>query len=264
VATDFPVRAKAIAQEIASREVDLVGLQEAPLWTVGGKPRYDFLKILVRELRRQGERYRVARAQDEFEIDAPTDRGFGVHLKMRDAILARRGVKVRRALSGNFHELLTVPLVIGAVKVKRGWEAVDATVRGRSLRFVNFHAEAYSGGIAADQTRELLRRAAGSRKRETILVGDFNSDPRDRANAGGYLAALRAGFVETGHRQATCCQTEDLRNRRSQLDQWIDHILVRPRLRVVRQGVVGDRPRDRIHGLWPSDHAGVFATLRLR
>jgi endonuclease/exonuclease/phosphatase family metal-dependent hydrolase len=263
VATDFPTRAKAIAKEIAARHVDLVGLQEAPRWVVDGRTRYDFLKILVRALRKEGERYRVARAQGEFEITAPTDRGFEVHLKMRDAILARRGVKVRRTMSGNFHELLTVPLVIGDVKVKRGWEAVDFAVDGRRARFVNFHAEAYSGDIAADQTRELLRRAASSRKRPTILVGDFNSDPRNKASAGGYEAALGAGFVETGHRQLTCCQTEDLRNRRSQLDQWIDHILVRPKMKVVRQGVVGNRARDRIHGLWPSDHAGVFATLRL-
>jgi hypothetical protein len=26
---------------------------------------------------------------------------------------------------------------------------------------------------------------------------------------------------------------------------------------------VGDEPQDRIGGLWPSDHAGVVATLRL-
>ena len=37
----------------------------------------------------------------------------------------------------------------------------------------------------------------------------------------------------------------------------------RPALKTVKTRVVGNRPADRISGLWPSDHAGTVATLRL-
>jgi hypothetical protein len=37
----------------------------------------------------------------------------------------------------------------------------------------------------------------------------------------------------------------------------------RPSLKTVRTKAVGNRTQDRISGLWPSDHAGTVATLRL-
>ncbi len=53
-------------------------------------------------------------------------------------------------------------------------------------------------------------------------------------------------FVETGTRVATCCQNERLDNPTSELKTWIDHILVRPKLRVLRSEVIGNRRSDRV------------------
>jgi endonuclease/exonuclease/phosphatase family metal-dependent hydrolase len=49
----------------------------------------------------------------------------------------------------------------------------------------------------------------------------------------------------------------------SKLLRNIDHIMSRPSLKTVRTKAVGNRTQDRISGLWPSDHAGTVATLRL-
>jgi endonuclease/exonuclease/phosphatase family metal-dependent hydrolase len=178
-ATNFPVRAKGLAEEILQSEPDLVGLQEVALWRTAppslgpvfsGKPeattvKYDFLKLLLAQLNRKGNHYRPVVVQDEFDFEAPADAngqpgdgpggGRGVlanaevngRLTMRDVILKRlhSGVKTTNPQSANFSHLLVVK-VAGSkeISVTRGWTSVDATVRGsRKFHFVNTHLEAF-------------------------------------------------------------------------------------------------------------------------
>jgi hypothetical protein len=62
----------------------------------------------------------------------------------------------------------------------------------------------------------------------------------------------------------TCCQDADLLNDASDLTSRIDLILYDGAVEPLMGEVVGDEPADRIDsGLWPSDHAGVVATLRI-
>lgn len=73
------------------------------------------------------------------------------------------------------------------------------------------------------------------------------------------------------HKQGlTCCQEEDLGNRRSELEERIDMIfsLQRP-LRVLDMELLGNKKRDKTApppkgGLWPSDHAALAATLMFK
>jgi endonuclease/exonuclease/phosphatase family metal-dependent hydrolase len=136
-------------------------------------------------------------------------------------------------------------------------------VGGKRFRLIDPHPEAYSGDITGKEFSELVRTAAKSRTRQTIIAGDFNSGPAVSGKTAGYKAVIHAGFVDTGHSVFTCCQAEKLDNPVSKLDQWLDHIVARPRVKAVSSRVFGNRPSDRIGGLWPSDHAGVVATLRL-
>jgi endonuclease/exonuclease/phosphatase family metal-dependent hydrolase len=278
--TNFPLRARAIASEIDRTAPDLIGLQEVSLWrrTPDGVTNdvkdarrvvYDFLAILQRRLRARGLRYRVEVVQQEADFEVPTSEGYDLRLTMRDVILRRTGrrarVQVRRRLKGNYTTNLEVPIQGQTVTSLRGWTAVDARLRGRSFRFVNTHLEAFGAQIRADQAGELVAGPLAPASRPVILVGDLNSDPRDASADGlAFRRVADAGFVSAFDPfPATSGQSETLDNPVSTLRSFIDHILSRPRLRTVRSEVVGDEPQDRIGGLWPSDHAGVVATLRL-
>ncbi len=62
---------------------------------------------------------------------------------------------------------------------------------------------------------------------------------------------LDAKLGEVRHNLAAC----------ERLDSWIDHVVTRPRVRAIRSALVGDK---QVGGLYPSDHAGIAATLRLK
>jgi endonuclease/exonuclease/phosphatase family metal-dependent hydrolase len=282
---DFPTRAKAIAREIRRHKPDLIGLQEAARWmrgpdgvkdggtTPATQVVYDSTDVLLRELQALGQRYRVVRARDWFDYEAPTALNYDVRLIQRDVVLIRVGSKVRagKTFAKGFRDTFDPPTPVGVARQKRGYVGVDARLGNRRFRFVTTHLEAYDPAIGEKQAKQLLRNELASKRRASILVGDFNSDPKtggeDSRGAertpSAYNAIIDAGFFNPLPRRETCCFPEDLHNS-SKLDSWIDHIVVRPRGRVLRSSFVGSRTTDRSGGLWPSDHAGVAATLRLK
>jgi endonuclease/exonuclease/phosphatase family metal-dependent hydrolase len=284
LANNFPKRAKALAAEIRRAKPDLVGLQEATIWRRGAdgvkdgpqtpatRVVYDSTTALLKALKAAHAPYRVAVGRDWFDFEAPTALGYDVRVTQRNAILVRKGskVKIRKRFSGRFAHHFDPPTVRGAARQLRGWVGVDGTLAKRKFRFVDTHLEAYSPAIADQQMQELLARRGplGSKRRRAILVGDFNSAPGanpnnrgDSREASAYYSAVDAGFRNPLPRRNTCCFAEDLRSTADHLDTWIDHVLVRPRIKALRSGIVGRR---QVGGLYPSDHAGIFATLRLK
>lgn len=178
--TDFPRRARLLANEIRNRKPDLVGLQEVALWRTGapslapvlGGPKlasdvhYDFLQLLLGEINRdqgpKATRYRPVVVQQEFDFEAPADYngdptdgpdGLGGaeingRLTMRDVILARNKarVKTRKPRGGNFQNPLVLNVAGSPVPldVTRGWTSTVARVRGsKRFKFVNTHLEAF-------------------------------------------------------------------------------------------------------------------------
>jgi endonuclease/exonuclease/phosphatase family metal-dependent hydrolase len=278
--TNFPLRAKALAAEVAKTKPDIIGLQEVARYYRGADgvhdtvknattPLYDFLAIYRKELKARGLKYKVVSEQTELDIEVPSADGYDLRLKLGNAVLVKTGkgarVKFKKKLSGIFTDQLTVPLPDQSVKLSRGYAGMDGVVAGRKFRFIDPHAEAYSDEDATKQFQQLVKTAAKSRKMPIIMAGDFNSDPTaPGARAGGYNAVIDAGFKDTSGRQNTCCQVETVDNSPSQLKQWIDHIVVRPKAKVLKRQVIGNKLTDRIGGLWPSDHAGLVATLRLK
>jgi endonuclease/exonuclease/phosphatase family metal-dependent hydrolase len=275
--TNFPVRAKAIAKEITANRPDLVGLQEVAQWrrTPDGVTNdakdatvnvYDFLGLLQSALKARGASYRPAVVQTEADFEVPTAQNFDIRLTMRDVILVRKGVKVTKTLKGHYRHNLEVTIPTGKILSQRGWTAVDATAGGRKFRFVNTHLEAYGGQVRAKQAKELLAGPLKSRRTQAILAGDLNSAPTDKGDEALAYKAMRAGGFVDAFKKApkTSGQDEKLDNTTSKLQRYIDHIMSRPTLKTVRTKVVGNRPSDRVQNLWPSDHAGTVATLRLR
>jgi endonuclease/exonuclease/phosphatase family metal-dependent hydrolase len=269
-ASEPDARMRLVAREIAKAKPDLVGLQEVTLWRTGpkGDPApatevvVDYLATLRRELAAAGARYRVVADQRTLDLEGPSDGGVDVRFTDGNVVLARRGVKVRRARSSDFRHQLVIPTrAIGDVSVNRSFNQLDAVVRGARLHFVNAHLEAYSAASRLDQAKELAERALGSR-RQTVLVGDLNSGPdlpkpEDRPP---YEAIAKAGFKEARTARPQCCFTDDLRT--GAWDHVVDHVMTRPAVKLVRSFVTGLATTP--GGRHPSDHGGVVSVLRLK
>ena len=82
-----------------------------------------------------------------------------------------------------------------------------------------------------------------------------------------YQALIAGGLTDAWNKDDpgfTCCQDGDLRNPDSKLSFRIDLVLYRGDFHVENIELVGDKQADKttLSGLWPSDHAGVVATLQ--
>jgi endonuclease/exonuclease/phosphatase family metal-dependent hydrolase len=285
--TDFPTRAKLLAKEVKRVKPDFIGLQEVATWRRSTGPGdgqatpatqvvYDFLKTLRAELKRAGQRYRVAVSQQEANIEATIDAGFDVRLTMHDVILVkqRKGLKVTKALSGNFPTDLSVPTQGGPLTSTRGWTAVDAKLDGRRLRFVNTHLEAALDATRDAQAKELIASGALRTRNPLFVVGDFNSDPTGKESTRSGVDILKgAGLIDAwptlpGNDPGfSCClNNSDMSDTTpAGFDHRIDLIFVKPRQKALKGWVLGKTLRERAaNGLWPSDHAGVAIRFKWR
>jgi hypothetical protein len=274
-------RMAGIANYIDRARPDLVGLQEAVIWRTGGMlsgkaddVKYDFVKLLLNDLRKRGLDYRVVARCTNADLEFPA-RVNGSIKKLRmtdqDVILARnsRNVRILGGMGGNYKSTysLKIPGLGKRYDYKRGWTYVDAEVQGEPVRFVNTHLEVFDEDVQREQAKELLAGPARART-PVILVGDINADANRNAATYRLLresGGFRDAWADTRRDDpgTTCCQADDYRNSRSTLNRRIDVVLYRgPDLRATTADRFGDDPRDKTpSGLWPSDHAGVIADL---
>ncbi len=279
-ATNFAARAVGLAAEIKANRPELIGLQEAATWRSGpaGDPAaatkvdYDFTKLLLAALKKQGLKYSVLVDQTEFDFEAPTTTQ-DVRLTMHDVILVcgDSKLKIGKTSKARYKALVEIPTQAGLAKVYRGWTAVDASVGGRQFKFVNTHLEAYGAGVRESQAKELF--AAGgplsSKTKPAILLGDLNSDPTSGdAEADAYKVFTGAGMKDVfgTKRVQTFGMDEKLINPKPTSNVWIDHILYSPskNFSVRSKGIVGAKPFRKAAPLWASDHMGVVAKLRVK
>jgi len=278
-ANDFPARAGAIADEIAAARPDLVGLQEAMLFrtdvpadgpaTPAEDVAYDFVGLLVAALADRGLTYEAVSAftGTDAELPAGLPPAKDVRLTDRVVVLARADdvrprLKLSNPQSGAYPTALTVPTAAGPLTLPRGWASVDVKLRGRSFRFVTTHLEAFSGAVRNAEAAQLVAGPAAT-DLPVVLVGDMNSGPGMDMTAYGILTG--GGFEDawTGG-PLTCCHKVDLHDPSPAMTKRIDLVLTRGGFSTVAADVVGEDAADRTAGgLWPSDHAGVAATLRL-
>ena len=276
---DFSVRAVAIADEIARARPNVVGLQEVFLFETLGTDgqvhaAYDYRALLLDALADRGLVYEPVVILPLSTLAAPTANGPTVRVSDRQVILAREGIETANPQSDVFGPptcatdltcplLLKVPVLGQLVAVLRGWTSVDVVRHGITYRFVNAHLEAYHPLVRSAQAVELAVSLASAPER-IILVGDLNSTPGSE----GHLVMTLAGFTDAwdelrpAREGFTCCFAEDLAEDAS-LDERIDLVLTRGPLAPLTVVVVGDTEGDRLAGLWPSDHAGLVARVRL-
>lgn len=200
VASDIPQRAAGVADEIASRRPDVVGLQEVSVWRsapyadpTAMTVRYDALQSLLDALEAHGTPYDVVAVGQGFTNEAmpmPFVDASGLNLAVmsdRNVILVRRAavqqhrMSVANAQSHTFQVLLSLPLAYGTFTSVRSWSTVDVTVRGRTFRFANTHLEAWGFPPLKDQVRNPqameLAAALAESPYPVVLVGDINSRP---------------------------------------------------------------------------------------
>jgi endonuclease/exonuclease/phosphatase family metal-dependent hydrolase len=279
-ATKPQERAAAIAREIANRRPLVVGLQEASILRTGSvfpatTVRSDLLQLILSELAKLGEHYSAVAIVPGLDAEAPSTLGFDVRLTTQDAILARTDLppdefKLSNIQVQHFATNVTISSAIGPITIPRGWASVDIDVRGRMFRFVTTHLDV-TPPVQTAQAEELVQ-SAGNTRLPIVIAGDFNAtanDPTDPSFA-SYESVLDGGFMDAWIEEHprkpgfTCCQAPDLRNVKSSLNQRIDLIFFRGDFDVEDVQLVGNERGDRTpSGLWPSDHAGVAATLAI-
>lgn len=285
--TDFPRRAEAIADQIAEHSPDVVGLQEVALWQTGPlggalETRFDFLPILLDALARRGLGYRAVAVNTNFGTPQPVPISATRQASFvdRDVILVRSDLPASRLKASNprselFSATLTLPSAIGPIAVPRGWSSVDLKVRGTRVRVANTHLEAFGGPTVREpQGRELIAALSDS-PYPVIVLGDLNTCPQDTDPCtldSTYEDLTGAGYVDAWAERHgiaggwTSGQSASL-DGPDTISRRIDYVLHRgPGLRAAHVEVIGEEEADRTGGspsLWPSDHAGVVATVEL-
>lgn len=282
--TDFNVRAVALAREIIDADPDVVALQEASLWQSAPFDRpgdvtthYDFVAILLQELRRQGAPYDAAVVNPTFSGALPISPTTLGTFTDRNAIIVRADateIATANPTQGTYVAALQAPIGNSLVKFGRGWASVDVLVRDRWYTVIDTHLEAFAPSIREQQVDELVDLVEAARY-PVVLAGDLNVFPEGQrvVDAEEWQMLRAAGmadsWIEAGEAPAfTAGQSDDLDNVPSRLDNMVDFVLhgaIGTVEAVDGSGhIAGEELDDRTATdppLWPSDHAGVVVTL---
>jgi endonuclease/exonuclease/phosphatase family metal-dependent hydrolase len=294
LATDFPTRAGALADEIEQAHPDVVGLQEVTLWRdqtpsdiVSLSPVltpnatnvvFDFLAILQAELAARGIPYTAVSTSTNADAEAPRAGGgptgfVDLRITDRDVILVRSDLagKFTNPQHGNYEAALVLPSFAGDVVFTRGWASIDYRRDARTtVRIFDTHLEVESPAFAAAvqvlQGFEALAIIAAS-PYPVVALGDFNSPATGLVTPtyGNLTAVLDDAWVRAHPSDPglTCCQNELLSNPVDQSTSRIDLILTSEDWPVDRATVVGDEPFRTTPPLWASDHFGVTARITI-
>lgn len=255
---------------------------------------FDFLDLVVAALDEEGVEYVVASRTYTLEAELPmVTQSFTCapcdDLRFREsvAVLARSDVATSNAQQHLFDINMPVEVEGMTLYITKGWASVDADVKGTTYRFITTHlepADILPGHAIYEPVHQIQQAQAAQVIAAAIdgdvpvlVTGDLNTEPGGTSTA-AYGMFMDAGFVDTwlkGRDRGpgfTANQQADLANAESQLWHRIDYVLYRdaftargvPLRGSVHASVIGEEPGDRTtSGLWPSDHAGVAAVLRM-
>lgn len=259
----------------------------------------DFYSVLNAALRARGlcyTAYAVTNADIEMPmLDGNSSSGLtDVRLVDHDLILVKKGLSSCLVAKCNYTNNLNLDILGATVQFTRGFIVVDVAIQGWGYRVANTHLEVAGDPdsvfrIVQDaQMQELLGTVdflTWLSPKPVVMVGDFNSSPEHVPSTGihpvygplpytpPYLQAIQAGYLDAWLQQKhyddgyTSGFDEFVSDPTAQLTTRIDHIFLKPgksKVRRVRAVVVGEEIKDMTpDGLWPSDHAGVVARIKL-
>ncbi len=227
-ATDFSKRAPLLAQEVISQNADVVGLQEATHWYCKKNLLskkvivFDFTEQFLGATRKLGHEYVLARKDgiDAFNIgysipaipyltmvtDPETfqplfgsDRA-ACGFEIGDALVVKKEIASKIIQVGNSEYETSYSIIPKIMTIYRGYTWADIDYYGSKVRIVSTHLESLwdSNKVpnAVLQAKQLTKDLSSTRM-PIIVIGDFNSDPRDprpnsESNPGGQPEASKA------------------------------------------------------------------------
>src|SRR6266550_2468808 len=273
--TAYPLRAEALADEIARSRPQVVGLQEVSEIHINIPPlgiavNQDFLAILMAALNARGLHYALVGESTNL-VANPFP---GVAVTDHDALLrdadhvSLNGPVMATIYAANLGH------IADGIELNRGYVAARLLIDGRPVTVATTHLESGNAqglsGLRALQAQELAAVVGGDTP--AILLGDFNDTPGSLM----YQVVAGVGFTDSwgamrpGATGFTCCEVADLSNHLPVLVQRIDYVWARglggPNGQLLGQvAIIGDQPADKLAGpsfpIWPSDHAGVVGSF---
>jgi endonuclease/exonuclease/phosphatase family metal-dependent hydrolase len=283
--TSFPTRAAAIVEEIARTRPDVVAFQEGSKIDVDLTPlgvplvaHEDFLATLQAALAARGlGNYAVVDTITNIQVSLLSGL---VSLIDYDIMLVNTD---RVAVSSHFKKNFDHNNgLFAGINFIRGYIEAQVTVDGRQYVVVTTHTEGTDltkAGIDyhqlhAQQMQEIVDLVNGS-ERPAIVMGDLN----DYDTSLMYQVMLDGGFTDLwatlrpGVDGVTCCHLSDLSDphpRQGRFETRIDYIFTRGfdhggravTGQITRYGLLkSDQLAGPAGTIWPSDHAGLEATL---
>jgi endonuclease/exonuclease/phosphatase family metal-dependent hydrolase len=323
--TDFSKRAKILATEIKQSSPDVIGLQEATIWYCKKYPwskKVEVFNFTEQLLDALDGRYELA-SKDGIRALNP---GFSINpipfltkvndeqtfkevfgsssaacgFETGDALLVKKSDNLEVIEAGNSEYEASYSIVPTIMTIYRGYSWADIKVKGVPTRFVTTHLESLWDDNkvpnSAKQAMQLVNDLSNT-KMPVIVMGDFNSDPRDprskdqpnpgeqpiqsqacQANAitcNAYLIMSQAGYKDAGpdsldpknytwgmNALLTGADTKRLVAAKSMGNEYgftdrLDYIFSKNGTVSVASEIIGTQ------GEYGSDHAGVVATIAL-
>lgn len=324
--TDFESRSKLLVSEINQYKPDVIGIQEATIWrcqkNLWSKATtiYDFVEILLKPL--AGE-YEVA------ELNGATayNPGFSISpipyltkvidpevfqrifsqdsafcgFETGDTLLVKKQLQSEVINLGNTEYEASYSIVPTLMTIYRGYTWADIKINGTPTRFITTHLESLwdENKIpnSARQARQLIADTSNT-KMPLIIMGDFNSDPKDprekgRLNPGlqpveslncppntstcsAYKLMIENDFIDAGPnsldpKNFTWGMNAQLSGpdlaRKSAAQKFgnqfgftdrLDYVFVKNKVRVNYAEIIGVKPP------YASDHAGVVVKILIQ
>jgi hypothetical protein len=275
-ASNVPERAAVLAGEILGAHPDVVGIQDAGVWTLNGVPQYDFAQLLQQDLAGLGRRFILAARTAVTVVQLPDAADDQVGYVDQTIVLVNprvrgRGFRLAHPAGGifNAHREAQAGGPQGMVLPLVGtWASVLLVNPGHSehtIRFVTAHLDSADATVNAAQVSELLAGPANTWL-PVVLAGDFGAPP---GSPGADAAMLQAGFndiwhVKYGDQPGFTSAQPDLHDPNRDLQARADQVFFQAGqdMNAVSVSLLGTGLTDRTpSGLWPSDHAGLHARM---
>jgi endonuclease/exonuclease/phosphatase family metal-dependent hydrolase len=329
-ATNFNNRAPKLAAEVIAARPDVIGIQEATIWfckkNLWSKRTevFNFTQQFLAAIKKQGAEYVLATKNGKTALNTGYSIGAVPYLtivndpetfqplfgqdkaacgfEIADALAVRADLADKVLAVGNSEYEATYTIVPTIMTIYRGYTWADLQIGNTPVRFVTTHLESLwdENKIpnAAKQAKQLIADLKNT-KNPIVIMGDFNSDPRDPRikddpNAGGqptasaacpggtsvcnaYLLMSEAGFKDVGPNaldpinntwgmNALLTGPDPVRLKYSQqmgnfagYSDRLDYIFVRNGAIPVASQLIGALPPNNLN----SDHAGVVSLIRI-